>query len=105
MRARSNKRAVQERLYLLLRAIFLREHPRCERCGGKATEVHHKAGREGWLLCFIEHFMAVCRGCHVYIEAHGREAKERGWKYEVTNYDRNQVEQQARELIAANKGG
>lgn len=45
-----------------IRAAYLAEHPRCERCGTESVEVHHKDGdtsnNEWWNL------EALCKPCH-----------------------------------------
>lgn len=64
MKRRTNKRQGQERRYTALRAEFLAANPHCAVCFRGATEVHHMRGRRGLDLCRVEHFLAVCRGCH-----------------------------------------
>ncbi len=84
MKREAAGRAIQRWLYNQGKAIFLKANPWCQACHERrATEVHHKAGREGWLLCWIKHWMAVCAGCHRWITSHGHEAAARGWKTEV----------------------
>lgn len=81
IRARSKKRARQEREYVKLRKIYLFTHPVCEvaGCGCESTEIHHKKGRVGDLLTDERFFLAVCRAHHVYIELHPALAKEHGY--------------------------
>lgn len=57
------RRAAAERAYTVLRREFLAEHPACERCGQRATDVHHRAGR-GPNLLRVDLFAALCRPCH-----------------------------------------
>lgn len=84
LRPVSKKRAEEERRYLKTRPAFLLAHPHCERCKHNlATEVHHRAGREGKLLNDARHFMAVDRGCHNWIQKNPNEARDAGWLYEV----------------------
>ena len=64
MRARTPKRAAQEREYRKLAAQFLADHPECECCGGMAAEVHHRRGRRGADLLDQAHWSALCSGCH-----------------------------------------
>lgn len=75
----SNKRASQNKAYELLRKNYLNSHPRCEKCGDKATEIHHKAGRNGDRLCDVKDFMATCRDCHSWIHTHPKESRMLGW--------------------------
>ncbi|MDY6796971.1 MAG: HNH endonuclease signature motif containing protein [Actinomycetota bacterium] len=52
------------------RAAYLAEHPRCERCGAPATEVHHKdedTDNNDW-----DNLEALCKPCH------SRETASRG---------------------------
>lgn len=79
MRRVSRKRAVLLRLYARKRVEFLTEQPWCLRCGGAATEVHHRAGRSGALLLDDSKWAAMCHGCHMYATEHPAEAIERGW--------------------------
>jgi hypothetical protein len=73
----SPERKIQRELYRRGRLIYLAEHRRCEcGCGASATEIHHKAGCEGWLLCWIKHWMATARNCHRWITTHGRAAAQ-----------------------------
>lgn len=79
---RSSKREVQDAVYSVLRIKFLKEHIMCEAhlpgCTQSSTDVHHKRGRIGTLLTEIKYWLAVCRHCHDWIEAHPEESKEKG---------------------------
>jgi hypothetical protein len=97
-------RAIQRKLYLAALPFFLMERRWCESCRkNKATQVHHKAGREGWLLCWMRYWMAICLKCHAWVTAHGREAAAHGWKIEVpvtTRSQRAKIEMEIRAYIA-----
>jgi 5-methylcytosine-specific restriction protein A len=48
-----------------IRASYLKRHPRCERCGAKATEVHHideRGGEPGSNR--DDNLEALCKSCH-----------------------------------------
>lgn len=80
----SQKRSKEERIYLGKRLIFLKEHPMCQAhlpglCSEYSTDIHHKQGRVGDNLLDETEWLAVCRGCHEWIEAHPQEAKDRGF--------------------------
>jgi hypothetical protein len=45
----------------------------------RSTEIHHKKGRVGALLCNTEHFMAVCRANHQILHARPSKAREKGF--------------------------
>lgn len=64
MRARTSKRAAQERVYRRLRVEYLIEHEACERCGLPSEELHHRRGRVGADLTDVAHFAALCSACH-----------------------------------------
>jgi 5-methylcytosine-specific restriction endonuclease McrA len=50
-------------------AVFEREHGRCQRCGGPASEVHHKTYER--IFCEpLSDLEAMCKRCHLLI--HGR---------------------------------
>lgn len=79
LRQRSARMARLMRVYLAKREQFLEHNPWCLRCGGAATEVHHKAGRVGDLLLDDTKWAAMCHECHVFATEHPAEAIERGW--------------------------
>lgn len=69
--------------YSLVRAEYLAGRETCEAkipgvCTGRATDVHHRAGRVGDLLTDKSNFMAVCRECHTWIHDNDADARERG---------------------------
>ena len=68
--------------YKRRRNIFMADNPICmaniEGCTREATECHHALGRVGDLLTDVRYFKAVCHSCHVWIENHPAEAKEKG---------------------------
>lgn len=83
MRLFSKKRAKENRQYLKLRAVFLLENPVCKvkgnGCKGRATEVHHAAGRIGNLLLNTDYFIQICDNCHRWVELNPKEAKLKGY--------------------------
>lgn len=79
MRHCSPKRARQERVYLARRRVFLAANPRCARCGARATEVHHRAGRDGFRLLHEPWWLPVCARCHKDITEHPADALANGW--------------------------
>lgn len=85
--------ASQDKQWSKLSMRIRRERPNCEArlpgCTGRATEVHHKAGRRGKLLLYEPLLMSVCSACHSYI--HDRmsidEAVERGLRVRYSSID------------------
>ena len=75
----STKRKKQIRIYNSLRVDYLTKNPLCERCGMPASEIHHKKGRMGDMLNDTSYFMSACRECHLWIEDHPRESREKGF--------------------------
>lgn len=71
----------KEKVYAKVRKEYLKEHPKCEvsGCTKDAKDIHHKAGRTGKLLTDTNYFMAVCRGCHLWIESHPVKSRELGY--------------------------
>lgn len=72
------------KVYKVERLKFLEKYPVCqaaikEVCTEEALQIHHKKGRIGDLLTDPTYFLAVCHQCHIYIELHPEEAKEKGW--------------------------
>lgn len=78
LRPRSRKRSRQEASYAKQRAAWLKGR-RCEVCGEQATEIHHKAGRDGDRLTDESQWMAVNRVCHRAIHEHPKWAREMGY--------------------------
>jgi 5-methylcytosine-specific restriction endonuclease McrA len=84
----SKKRAKQNVEYLRLRDRFLYQNPFCMAkvpgtCGHWSVELHHMVGRVGEMLLNEEHIMAICSSCHRWIHDNPKEAKEKGWKYDL----------------------
>ena len=75
---RSKKRKKQEAEYSQRRKHFL-SGKRCQRCGCKATTVHHSKGRIGVLLNDVSCWIALCFPCHEWVERNPQEAKEKGF--------------------------
>ena len=69
--------------YSKKRLAFLTLHSNCQAklvgCSGKATDVHHKAGRVGDDYLNMNKWLAVCRTCHKFIEENPAEAKDLGF--------------------------
>ncbi len=76
---KSEKRKEQERIYAQVSKVYKESNPNCECCGNKATDIHHKNGRNGDRLNDVKFFMSVCRTCHTYIHEHPKEARENGY--------------------------
>jgi hypothetical protein len=89
MRGQSLKRAREHKIYLREAARWL-TGKRCVRCGQAATQVHHAAGRESWLLLAKEYWLAMCGYCHRWVTDNGKAAAAKGWKYEVTKEQHEQ---------------
>lgn len=79
LRRASNKRQAENKIYLKLRAEFLRDNPYCM-CDDrhKATEVHHTHGRGKFFLDEMT-WMAICQSCHRWIHNNPSRARENGW--------------------------
>jgi hypothetical protein len=77
---------LQNPLWKQRRGDYLAKKPDCERCGNRATEVHHKQyieGRKPWEYLDSD-LEALCRDCHA---AHHLVESEKGWWY--TDQDRS----------------
>lgn len=86
MRAVSVKRARQMRLYVPLRNEFLETHQVCQfplGCGQRATDVHHRKGRQGERLLDVRFFAASCRSHNEYAEVETGHALEIEWLLRV----------------------
>ncbi len=97
----SKKRAREGKAYSLLRAAFLKAHPRCQAfetilwgasvgttpskdgwleniAPPLATDIHHKAGRYDGNYLNTDTWLAVCRLSHRWIHANPKKARELG---------------------------
>lgn len=83
-RKQSAKMTGRLAVYYRARAAYLREHAACLFClnvdnrYGRATEIHHKFGRGGSLLCDVRGFVACCRAHRDYPNEHPVEARALG---------------------------
>ena len=66
------------RSYKDLRNMYLSVNPDCERCGAKAEQVHHIAGRGKGRHCNLKLFMSICRPCHIWIHRNEEQARDEG---------------------------
>lgn len=76
----SDKMTKELAKYRRLRSQYLEATPTCEvrGCNRASSEIHHRRGRLQY-LCVVEYFLAVCRPCHLWIEANPEAAKEQGY--------------------------
>lgn len=79
----SDKQKELNARYTQMRTDILRMRKECEAkvneyCNNKSETIHHKRGRGKYLLA-PETWLPCCMSCHVYIEQHPKEAKEKGW--------------------------
>ncbi len=107
MKRETPLRAIQRWLYLTARQFYLKEHRVCEACYQHlADQIHHKAGREGWLLCWMKYWLATCGMCHRWITANGCAATAAGFKVEIpptTREQRAEIESEIRAYIKQRK--
>lgn len=77
-----------------MKKAYLALHPVCEKCKkAKSQDIHHKAGRNGRYLCDYSLFAALCRLCHDWCHANGREARRQGWIIDTVHSLRYQAEE------------
>lgn len=88
IKARSGAETVRMAVYRPIAEMFKHAHPLCQCCEiirlpfistqfferESSQDVHHCAGREGYLLFDIRHWKAACRVCHDWIHTHQEEA-------------------------------
>ena len=77
----SEKRKQDNKEYKKLREKYLKENPKCEITGLKATEIHHKYSGKDRDKYYLDTstWMAVSRKAHNYIHKSPKEAREKGW--------------------------
>lgn len=77
----ADKRAKENRVYKILRQIFLLLFPVCEvcyeGCNSVATEIHHTKGR-GIYFLVVSTWKSICSACHKKITDHSKQAIEDG---------------------------
>jgi 5-methylcytosine-specific restriction endonuclease McrA len=83
----SKARYARMKEYGKLRKEYLAKNRLCQKCGKKATDVHHLRGRTGRLLCMEEHWAPVCRRCHDWIGANPIEARQEGLLCELGKWN------------------
>lgn len=74
----SKKRQKENRTYKKLRNDYLKNNPNCERCGGAATDLHHRITRQ-YHLNDVGVFCSLCRECHDWVHANDAEARKQGY--------------------------
>lgn len=79
LRPVSRRRGNELRAYSKTRKDYLAANPRCACCGEPATDIHHRAGRNGKWLNDVDWWLGVCRRCHETIHKHPKYARDRGW--------------------------
>jgi hypothetical protein len=79
LRQKSEKREVEERIYLEKRRDYLSTHPFCEfeGCRNPSRDLHHKAKRGAHYLDEST-FMGLCRYHHNFIHDNPNEARAKG---------------------------
>lgn len=81
----SKKRRKLNEVYNEKAKEYLEEHIVREVClQVEATQIHHKARRLHY-LCETRYFLAVCYGCHRWIEDHPAAAMKAGWTLDKFN--------------------
>ena len=76
----SKKRAVENQEYSKIAREYKKSNPVCHVClTNETTDVHHKKGKIGSLLCNTEFFLPACRECHNKIEENPKWAKQMGY--------------------------
>lgn len=83
LKSKSTKTAARDRRYAAERLVFLAAHPTCEAelphiCTGRASEVHHQAGRLPSVFFDQTLWLAACHKCHGWITSHPFGAIDRG---------------------------
>ena len=76
----SDKKALNDAIYKVLRDKFISENPICMVFKNfPSTDVHHKKGKIGKNYLDVSTFLAVCREAHRKIEDNPEWARENGY--------------------------
>jgi len=80
VKAHSGTEEARLAVYRPIAKLYLQLYPVCDVCiACMATEIHHRAKRDGLLLFDTRYWASVCRGCHISIHADEAKAKKEGW--------------------------
>jgi hypothetical protein len=65
-------------------ALFERSRERCERCGGRGEQIHHRRARGAGGTRredanMLQNLVHICAPCHAHIESNRAWAYEHGW--------------------------
>lgn len=73
----SEKRKVEEKEYLKIKAEVLKKHPVCQfpGCNKKSVDTHHSEGRNGKNYLNKKKLKALCRAHHIFCELNPKLAK------------------------------
>lgn len=93
----SDKRRIQNAVYVRVKKAYLEAHPICEAClhlevenPSKSEDLHHVYGRISALLCDSRFFLAVCRHHHDWIHANPNLARYLGFLSGPVEFGRSQ---------------
>jgi hypothetical protein len=93
IKPRSDIRRTQEITYGGDRPAFLRKHKVCPVTGGKTSQVHHSARRQGQWLNLRRYWIAVSPLGHEWIENNAKEAEAHGLMHRInTTYAEHMAE-------------
>lgn len=75
---RSDKRKMEDKEFVRVKAEALKAHPVCQfpGCEKKSVDVHHTEGRVGKNYLNKKKMKALCRGHHVFVELNPKMAKQ-----------------------------
>jgi hypothetical protein len=83
---KESKRRKRERpIYNRLAKQFVIDHPKCMRCGKRASCVHHWAGRRSNYLK-VETWRSSCHDCNMFAKNHPADARSEGWIAPIGEY-------------------
>lgn len=80
MRHVSSKQRARLEEYYRVRGEYLEKNPVCQYpdCGRRSTEIHHRRGRHGKLLCDAENFVGLCGNHHRFAHDNPITARKMG---------------------------
>lgn len=75
-----------------LKRLWLKSNTACAKCRRRGrVEVHHKCGRLGPLLTFVELWIPLCGRCHRWVHANPAAAQRAGLLAELGDWNNTKL--------------
>lgn len=90
LRARRRTKAERDAWTTLKQIVWIRDRGKCQRCGTRGHDVHHKRLKSQGGLDTLTNCVLLCRECHTDVHDVDRAGAERdGWIIRTTHPEEN----------------